>query len=135
MIVRRAGRLSFRTHNSGRGTMSNLYDILQAHVGDGSVPGVVGLMARGDRVVVAVAGSADVDGTSPMARDSIFRIASITKPITAAAVMMLVDDGLIALDDPVARWLPELAAPMVVRTPGSPVDDVVPATRAITVPD
>jgi CubicO group peptidase (beta-lactamase class C family) len=70
-----------------------------------------------------------------MARDSIFRIASITKPITAAAVMMLVDEGRVALDDPVERWLPELASRVVVRTPASPVDDVVPAIRPITVLD
>ena len=115
--------------------MSNLHDILQACVSNGSVPGAVGLMARGDRVEVQAAGSADADGTSPMARDSIFRIASITKPITAAAVMMLVEDGRIALEDPVGRWLPELASPAVVRTPAGPVDDVVPAVRPITVAD
>jgi CubicO group peptidase (beta-lactamase class C family) len=115
--------------------MSKLRDILQAHVGDGSVPGAVGLIARGDRVEVQAAGSAGVDGTSPMARDSIFRVASITKPITAAAVMMLVDDGRIALEDPIGRWLPELASPAVVRTPAGPVDDVVPAVRPITVDD
>jgi len=115
--------------------MSNLHDILQTYVGNGSVPGAVGLMARGDRVEVAAAGSADVDGTTPMARNSIFRIASITKPITAAAVMMLVEDGRIALEDPVRQWLPELASPAVVRTPASAVDDVVPAVRPITVAD
>jgi CubicO group peptidase (beta-lactamase class C family) len=115
--------------------MSNLHDILQTYVGNGSVPGAVGLMARGDRVEVAAAGAADVGGTSPMARDSIFRVASITKPITAAAVMMLVEDGRIALEDPVRQWLPELASPAVVRTPASPVDDVVPAVRPITVAD
>src|SRR5436309_6404962 len=135
MIVRRAGRLSFRTHNSGRGTMSNVHDILQTYVGNGSVPGAVGLMARGDRVEVAAAGSADVGGTSPMARDSIFRVASITRPITAAAVMMLVEDGRIALEDPVGQWLPELASPAVVRTPAGRVDDVVPAVRPIAVAD
>ena len=107
--------------------MTNLHDLLTSYISDGTVPGAVGLVARGDRVEVASVGSADVDGTSPMARDSLFRIASITKPITAAAVMMLVDDGLIALDDPVARWLPELASPRVVRTPQSPIDDGVPA--------
>ena len=115
--------------------MSELRDILQTYVSNGSVPGVVGLMARGGQVEVQAAGSADVDGTSPMSRDSIFRIASITKPITAAAVMMLVDDGRITLEDPVGRWLPELASPVVVRTPASPVDDVVPAGRPITVAD
>jgi CubicO group peptidase (beta-lactamase class C family) len=115
--------------------MSNLHDILQTSVSNGSMPGAVGLIARGDRVEVAAAGSADVDGTAPMARDSIFRVASITKPITAAAVMMLVEDGRIALQDPVREWLPELASPAVVRTPASPVDDVVPAVRPITVAD
>ena len=65
--------------------------------------------------------------------DSIFRIASITKPITAAAVMLLVDEGLVSLDDPIARWLPELASPRVVRTPQSAIDDLVPAARPITV--
>ncbi len=49
--------------------------------------------------------------------------------------MMLVEDGRIGLDDPVARWLPELASPIVVRTPGAPIDDVVPAVRPITVVD
>jgi CubicO group peptidase (beta-lactamase class C family) len=115
--------------------MSNLHDILQTHVSNGSVPGAVALVARGDRVEVQAAGCAGVDGTCPMSRDSIFRIASITKPITAAAVMMLVEDGRIALEDPVGHWLPELASPSVVRTPASPVDDVVPALRPITVAD
>jgi CubicO group peptidase (beta-lactamase class C family) len=115
--------------------VSKLSDILQTYAGNGSVPGAVGLIARGDRVEVQAAGWGDVDGTFPMAGDSIFRIASITKPITAAAVMMLVDDGRIALEDPIGRWLPELASPAVVRTPAGPVDDVVPAVRPITVAD
>src|ERR1700761_8170104 len=114
--------------------MAELYEVLQAHVSDGSLPGAVGLVARGDRTEVAVAGSIAVGG-APMTGDSIFRLASITKPITAAAVMMLVEDGRIALADPVGRWLPGLAAPRVVRTPASPVDDVVPAARPITVFD
>lgn len=115
--------------------MSNLRDLLGKHVGGGAAPGAVGLVARGDRVEVAAVGSADVGGTVPMARDSIFRIASMTKPVTAAAAMVLVEEGRIALDEPVRQWLPELAAPMVVRTPASPVDDVVPAERVITVAD
>ncbi|MEP6525766.1 MAG: serine hydrolase [Nocardioidaceae bacterium] len=115
--------------------MTNLHDILKTYISNGSLPGAVSLVARGDRVEVQVVGSVDVDGTSPMARDSIFRIASITKPITAAAVMMLVEDSRIALDDPVGHWLPELASPTVVRTPAGPVDDVIPAARPITVVD
>ncbi|MFF1702506.1 serine hydrolase domain-containing protein [Streptomyces sp. NPDC058252] len=115
--------------------MSTLRELLQAYVEDGSVPGAVGLVARGDDVDVEAVGDVDVEGSAPMARDSIFRIASISKPVTAAAVMMLVDDGAIAPDEPVDAWLPELAKPMVVRTPASPVDDVVPAVRPITVAD
>ena len=114
--------------------MAGLHDTLKAYVDNGSVPGAVGLVARGNRMEVAAVGSMAVDGAR-MARDSIFRFASITKPITAAAVMMLVDDGRVALGDLVDRWLPELAGPKVVRTPASPVDDVVPAVRPITVFD
>lgn len=115
--------------------MTSLHDILNDQVDKGSVPGAVALVARGDRVEAETAGSADADGTAPMARDSIFRIASITKPVVAAAAMMLVDDGLVALDEPVKNWLPELASPAVVRTPDAPVDDVVPAARPITLFD
>ncbi len=114
--------------------MDDLHDILQGHVDNGSIPGAVALVARGDRTNVAVAGYVAI-GSAPMDRASIFRLASLTKPITAAAVMMLVDDGRITLDDPVDQWLPELANPKVVRTPASAIDDVVKAVRPITVLD
>lgn len=115
--------------------MSRLEDFLQEHVAAGTLPGAVALVAHGDQVEIAVAGSVDTAGSAPMARDSIFRIASITKPIVAAALLSLVEDGRIGLPDPVDPWLPELAKPMVVRTPTGPVDDVVPADRSITVDD
>ncbi|MEA2207411.1 MAG: hypothetical protein QOE77_4187, partial [Blastocatellia bacterium] len=113
--------------------MTGLQSLLQAHVDSGSIPGAVALVARGDQVDVRAAGSFDLEASAPMARDTIFRIASITKPIVAAAAMMLVEDGRMALDDPVRQWLPELAAPLVVRRPDAPVEDVVPAVRPITV--
>ncbi|MFF4114522.1 serine hydrolase domain-containing protein [Streptomyces sp. NPDC001714] len=116
-------------------TVSPLHATLRRHVEAGTVPGAVGLVARGDDVEVVAVGHTDVEGSASMARDSLFRIASVTKPITAAAVLMLVDEGRIGLGDPVADWLPELAKPMVVRTPASPVDDVVPAVRPVTVED
>jgi len=90
-------------------------------------PAAIALVARGDDVEVVVHGDAQ--------RDSLFRIASIGKPITAAALMLLVEDGTVGLDDPIGRFLPELASPQVVRTPASPVDDVVPAEREVTVRD
>ncbi|MET9583394.1 serine hydrolase domain-containing protein [Streptomyces sp. NPDC006539] len=114
---------------------TDLHEILDAHVSKGPVPGAVGLVVKGDRTEVQAAGSVDVEGTAPMARDSVFRIASMTKPIVAAAVMMLVEEGRIALDEPVGRWLPELASPKVLRAPSGPLDDVIPATRPITVFD
>ncbi|WP_405773987.1 serine hydrolase domain-containing protein [Streptomyces sp. NBC_00859] len=115
--------------------MTDLQTLLTTYVDSGAVPGAVALVARGDRAEVRTAGRTHAGDSSPMARDSIFRIASITKPVTAAAAMMLIEDGRITLDDPVRRWLPELESPSVVRTPGSPVDDVVAASRPITVLD
>ncbi|MQS36282.1 serine hydrolase domain-containing protein [Streptomyces katsurahamanus] len=115
--------------------MTSLHEVLKAHVDDGSMPGAVGLVAHGDRVEAAVVGSVDTEGTAPMARDTIFRLASVTKPITTAAAMTLIDDGTIALEDLVAPWLPELADPTVVRVPEAAVDDAVPADRGITVED
>lgn len=107
--------------------MTSLQALLEAAVADGSAPGAAALVAQLDDVEIASAGEIEAD--------SIVRIASITKPITAAAVMLLLDAGLVALDDPIARWLPELTAPQVVRRPESPLDDLVPAARAITVED
>ncbi|MEU8666047.1 serine hydrolase domain-containing protein [Streptomyces anulatus] len=116
-------------------TTTPLHELLDAHIAKGSMPGAVALVSRGGRTEVAAAGTAGLAGSAPMRRDSLFRIASITKPIVAAAAMTLVEDGLIAPADPVAAWLPELAAPLVVRTPQSPVDDVVSAVRPITLLD
>ncbi|HYX88051.1 MAG TPA: serine hydrolase domain-containing protein [Gaiellaceae bacterium] len=107
--------------------MTPLQDLLEKAVGTGNVPGAAAVVARGDEVEIGSAGDVEPD--------SIVRIASITKPITAAAVMLLVDEGSVAFDDPIARWLPELDSPRVVRTPESPLDDVVPAARPIAVED
>lgn len=115
--------------------MSTLREVLQAHVDSGGVPGAVGLIARGDRVETAAVGSAHAGSTVAMTPDSLFRWASITKPLTAAAVLMLVEDGVFGLHDPIAPWLPELTHPRVVRTPASPLDEVVPAHRPISVFD
>jgi CubicO group peptidase (beta-lactamase class C family) len=115
--------------------MSHLRELLKTYVDDGTVPGAVALKSSGGRVEVESVGSSDAGGFAPMARDSIFRVASITKPITAAATMLLVDEGKIALEEPIGEWLPELASPSVVRNPDAPIDDVVPAERSITVFD
>lgn len=105
-----------------------------AHVGDDRVPGLVALVACGDEVHVEVAGRLGV-GRGPVRRDSLFRIASTTKPITGAATLALVGEGAFGLDDPVDRWLPELADARVLRRMDGPLDETVPAARPITARD
>ena len=107
--------------------MTSLHDLVGGAVDAGGIPGAAALVAVGDEVEVASAGELEAG--------SIVRIASITKPITAAGVMLLVDEGRVSLDDPIERWLPELASPNVVRTPDAQLDDVVPAARPIRVED
>jgi CubicO group peptidase (beta-lactamase class C family) len=106
----------------------------QRHVADDNVPGLVLLVAAGDQVHCEALGRLAAGG-APAARDSLFRIASTTKPITGAVTMALVDEGLISLDEPVDRLLPELAGRRVLRRPDGPLDDTVPANRPITTRD
>jgi CubicO group peptidase (beta-lactamase class C family) len=108
---------------------------LAGHVARGSLPGLVALVASGGDVHVAALGHKAFGDGQPIGRDAIFRIASITKPIAGVAAMLLIEDGAMALDDPVGRWLPELAEPRVLRTLESGLGDTVPAERPITVED
>jgi CubicO group peptidase (beta-lactamase class C family) len=108
---------------------------MNGYVERGDTPGIVTLIASGDEVHVEAMGTKTVGGTEPMRRDTIFRIASITKPVAAAAAMILVDDGKLKLEDSIEPWLPELANRRVLRSIDSQLDDTVPATRAITVRD
>ncbi|HTJ63279.1 MAG TPA: serine hydrolase domain-containing protein [Alphaproteobacteria bacterium] len=108
---------------------------LGSWVQDGHIPGAVALVAREDEVHAVALGAQDIDAGIPMRRDTIFRIASMTKPVTAAAAMILVEDGRLRLDEPVTRLLPELANMRVLRTLGAALDDTVPAERPITLRD
>lgn len=102
----------------------------------GLLSGAVTLVWQGGRVVqVNELGHRDVTAQLPMQRDTIFRIASMTKPITVAATMTLIEQGRLALTDPVTRWLPELADMQVLDTPGGPLDKTHRARRDITVDD
>jgi len=107
---------------------------LERQVADGSAPGAVGLVDRAGETHVFAVGEATLGGP-PMRRDTLFRVTSMTKPVTAAAVMMLVEDGRLALDEPVDRLLPELAGRRVLARPDGPLDETVPARRPITVED
>jgi CubicO group peptidase (beta-lactamase class C family) len=108
--------------------------MLQTYVDNGVVPGLISLVSRGDETRFEIHGRTAYDGPE-LERDSLFRVSSFTKPITAAATMLLVDELRLSLDAPVADVLPELADPVVLRDPDGPIDDTVPAERAITVRD
>lgn len=108
---------------------------LAAEVAKRDVPGAVGLVSRAGETYAVAVGSTAYDGGAPVSRDTIFRIASITKPMTAAVAMSLVDAGRIRLDEPVDRWLPELANRRVLKRQDGPLDDTVPARRRITLED
>jgi CubicO group peptidase (beta-lactamase class C family) len=105
------------------------------YVERGEVPGLTALVARGGDVHVEVLGHPALNESTPLRRDAIFRIASLTKPITAAGAMGLVDDGVISLDEPIEKYLPELANRRVLRSMEGPIDDTVAAKRAITIED
>ncbi|WP_018505405.1 serine hydrolase domain-containing protein [Parafrankia discariae] len=122
------------TRLTGEGRRS-LHRTAARHVGDDRIPGLVLLVAAGDEVHVEALGTLAVGGGVPVTRDSVFRISSTSKPITAAVTMTLVDDGLLDLDEPVDRLLPELADRRVLRHPDGPLDDTVPAARPITARD
>jgi CubicO group peptidase (beta-lactamase class C family) len=110
-------------------------DVLSERMEQGEFPGAVWLVAQGNEVTADAVGTMAIGSTVPMQRDTIFRIASMTKPITATAVLLLVEEGALALDARAERWLPELANRRVLRRLDGPVDDTVPAQRPITVRD
>jgi CubicO group peptidase (beta-lactamase class C family) len=112
-----------------------MQQVLSGFIERKEMPGLVALVSHHDDVHVETLGNQAFDDPSPMKRDTIFRIASITKLITAAAAMILVEDCKIRLDDSIDRWLPELANRRVLKSIASEVEDTVPAQRAITLRD
>jgi CubicO group peptidase (beta-lactamase class C family) len=117
-----------------RDRLARLRHALAAHVASGDMPGVVALVSRHGEVQVEAVGTLSFGGP-PMKRDTIFRIASMTKPVIAAATLMLVEEGTLRLDDPVDAFLPELANAKVLKAIDGPVEDTVPARRPITARD
>jgi len=118
----------------GTGVFDRIDEILAAAVRQGQAPGVVAAVARGDAVHIAAAGVTAIGGP-PMRPDTLFRISSMTKPMTAAVVLSLVDEGVLELNGPVDRLLPELADRRVLRRPDGPLTDTVPAGRPVTIRD
>jgi CubicO group peptidase (beta-lactamase class C family) len=115
--------------------LGRLHDVLEGHVARGVAPGLVSVVARRGDVKFDVIGDSAFVGGQHLKDDSIFRISSMTKPVTAVAALALLEECLLRLDDPVDELLPELANRRVVRRIDGPVDDTVAAVRPITVRD
>jgi CubicO group peptidase (beta-lactamase class C family) len=115
--------------------LGRMHDVMAGYVERGEVPGLVTLVSRRGEVHVDVIGTQAFGESPPMRRDTIFRISSMTKPITAAATMILVEECKLRLDEPVDALLPELAERKVLMRLDGPLDDTVPANRPITVRD
>jgi CubicO group peptidase (beta-lactamase class C family) len=105
------------------------------HVDYGEIAGLVSLVWRRGEVHVDAIGNRTRGRDQPVGRDTIFRIASMSKPVTAVAALVLVEDGVLRLDDPVDELLPELVDRRVLRSLESPLDDTEPAKRSITLRD
>jgi CubicO group peptidase (beta-lactamase class C family) len=114
--------------------LGRMREVLAGYVERGDVPGLVALVARRGEVQVEALGNRAIGG-EPIRRDTIFRISSMTKPITAAATMILVEECRLRLDEPVDRLLPELAGRKVLKRLDGPLDETVPANRPITLRD
>jgi CubicO group peptidase (beta-lactamase class C family) len=114
--------------------LTRLQTDLQAHVAEGQPPGLAAYVGQRDEAHVFPAGVMAIGG-APVPRDAIFRIASMTKPFTTVAAMMLVEEGKLSLDEPVERLAPELADRRVLKRMDGPLDDTVPAHRPITLED
>jgi len=119
--------------------LGQIQGVLDGLVARKKVAGASTMVVRHGKVVhLAMAGKRDIEANRPLDRSTLFRIASMSKPITSAAVMVLADDGALKLDDPVAKFLPEFASPTVIVIPdsagGAPAQpSIVPAERPITI--
>jgi CubicO group peptidase (beta-lactamase class C family) len=110
--------------------------MMKGVVDAGDLSGMVTLVWRdGEEVQLNIVGQRDIENKKPMTRDTLFRIASMTKPITSVAALMLMEEGKIRLDDPITKWLPEFADMKVLKDPKGPLSETYPAPRIITVED
>ena len=108
---------------------------IKRYVDTGKLAGAATLVWRNGEATTVCLGRRDLETQAPVQRDTIFRIASMSKPVTSVLALMLLDEGRLRLDDPITRWAPEFANMQVLRTPNGPLDDVEAAARPITVED
>jgi CubicO group peptidase (beta-lactamase class C family) len=114
--------------------VAGIWDVLDGQVAAGRMPGYAAAVRIGGETAVRTGGHlATGPDSAPVREDTLFRIASIAKPMGGALTLSLVQDGVLGLDDPIARWLPEAANARVLAAPGAPLDQTVAAVRPVTV--
>src|SRR5260221_6220899 len=121
------------TAGLSRARLGRMHDVMAGYVERGEVPGLVTLVSRRGEVHVDVIGTQAIADPAPMRRDTILRISSMTKPITAAATMIPVEECKLRLDEPVDALLPELANRKVLKRLDGPLEEPQPTQRPITV--
>src|SRR5580693_8960910 len=115
--------------------LARMHQVMATYVEQGAVAGLVTLLNRRGETVVDTIGCQDLVRRDPMRRDTIFRIASMTKPITAVAAMILVEECRLSLDAPLDSFLPELANRRVLKRIDGPLNETQPANRPLTLRD
>ena len=115
--------------------LGRMHDAMASHVEHGGIPGLVTLVSRRGETHVDAIGKMSLRGHAPVQRDTIFRVASMSKPVVAVAALILVEEGRLRLDDPVDAVLPELANRRVLKRLDGPLEETVPAARPITLRD
>jgi CubicO group peptidase (beta-lactamase class C family) len=115
--------------------LDRMHQILAGYIERKEMPGLVALVSHHDDVHIETLGTLCFNQSAPMRTDTIFRIASLAKPVTAVAAMILVEECRLRLDESIEPWLPELVNRRVLRSISSPLDDTIPARRPITVRD
>ena len=129
-----AGEL--RTKAVDKAAFATIEPALQAVIDSGDLSGAVTLVWRGgEELQFTAIGKRDIEAGLPMTRDTLFRIASMTKPITSVAALMLMEEGKLALEDPITKWAPEFSNMRVMKDAAGAVDDTYPAARDITIED
>jgi CubicO group peptidase (beta-lactamase class C family) len=130
--------LTYNLPRKGQAEMNSKSEFeaaLQKVVDSRELAGAATLVWRNGEFQTACVGWRDVEANLPVEPDTIFRLASMTKPITSVAALMLVDEGRIALTDSIARYAPEFSHMRVLRSPDGPLDETDPAERPITFED
>lgn len=125
--------MTTRTFSKAR--LGRMHEVMAGYIAREATPGIVTLVSRDDETHIDTLGYKALGAQSRVERDTIFRISSMSKPVTAVAALILVEECKLRLDDSIERWMPELSNRKVLKSLDAPLDHTEPAKRAISVRD